>query len=184
MTTFRFERGRVAALSVLLGAAIAACADAPSSPSATVPRTSRPFAEEAGGGPNEPNGNAYGLVKCHRSGPVQRSAVIGPEGGTLRVGDTYLVVPPGALSERVRMTAKVLDTIAAVELEPHGLRFALPVGLAIDVSGCAVREEQHPVLLYLDDDGEVRETIPGDLDEDGDSFFARIVHFSVYAVGV
>ena len=184
MPTFRFERGRLAALSVVLGAAIAACADAPSSPSATVPATSRSLVKEAGGRPNEPNGNAYGLVKCHRLGPLQRSAVIGPEGGTLRVGDTYLVVPAGALSERVRMTATVLDTIAAVELQPHGVRFALPVRLAIDVRGCTVREEQHPVLLYLDDDGEVRETIRGHLDEDGDSFFARIVHFSVYAVGV
>ena len=184
MPTFRFERGRVAALSVLLGAAIVACADAPSSPSTTVSSTSRSRISEAAGGPNEASENAYGLVRCHRSGPILRSAVIGPEGRTLRVGDTYLVVPPGALSERVRMTATVLDTIAAVELQPHGLRFALPVRLAIDVRDCSVREEQLPVLLYLDDDGEVRETLPGHLDEDGESFFSRIVHFSVYAVGV
>jgi len=184
MPTFRFERGRLAALSVLLGAAFAACADTPSSPSATVPTTSQSRMRAAGGRLAEPNGYAYGLVKCQRPGLVQRSAVIGPEGGTLRVGDTYLVVPPGALSERVRLTAKVLDTIAAVELQPHGLRFALPVRLAIDVRECSVREDQHPVLLYLDDDGEVRETLPGDLDEDAESFFSRIVHFSVYAVGV
>jgi len=151
MPTFRFERGRLAALSVLLGAAFAACADTPSSPSATVPTTSQSRMRAAGGRLAEPNGYAYGLVKCQRPGLVQRS---------------------------------VLDTIAAVELQPHGLRFALPVRLAIDVRECSVREDQHPVLLYLDDDGEVRETLPGDLDEDAESFFSRIVHFSVYAVGV
>jgi len=184
MPTFRFEGGRLAALSILLGAAIAACADAPSSPGATVPSTSQSRIRAAGRRPAELNGYAYGLVRCQRPGPVQRSAVIGPEGGTLRIGDTYLVVPAGALSERVRITATVLDTIAAVEVQPHGLRFALPVRLAIDVRECSVREEQHPVLLYLDDDGEVRETLPGHLDEDSESFLSRIVHFSVYAGGV
>jgi hypothetical protein len=78
----------------------------------------------------------------------------------------------------------VLDTLAAIELEPHGLSFALPVELTIDTRQCAVREDQRPVLLYLDDDGDVLETIDGQLDDDAENFFARIVHFSVYAVGV
>jgi hypothetical protein len=82
------------------------------------------------------------------------------------------------------MTASVLDTLAAIELEPHGLSFALPIELTIDMRQCAVRDDQHPVLLYLDDNGEVLETIDGRLGDDAENFFARIVHFSVYAVGV
>jgi hypothetical protein len=123
-------------------------------------------------------------VACHRGGQQLGTAVIGPDGGTLRVGANSVVVPRGALSERIRMTATVLDTIAAIELEPHGLRFALPVELTIDTGECAVREEQHPMLFYLDDAGEVEETIDGQLGEGGDSFHAPIVHFSVYAIGV
>ena len=183
MPTFCSARRRGVALSLLLAAALAACSDA-RLPGATAPSTSLSRAPQPSEAPQSPNGNAYGLVACHRSGQQQGTAVIGPDGGTLRVGNSSVVVPPGALAERTRMTASVLDTLAAIELEPHGLSFALPVELTIDTRQCAVREEQHPVLLYLDGDGEVLETIDGRLGDDAESFFARIVHFSVYAVGV
>jgi len=184
MPTFCSVRRRGVALSVLLAAALAACDDTHSSPGATAPSASLSRGPQPSEARQSPNGSAYGLVACRRSGQQQGTAVIGPDGGTLRVGNSSVVVPAGALSERVRITARVLDTLAAIELEPHGLSFALPVELTIDTRQCAVREDQRPVLLYLDDDGDVLETIDGQLDDDAENFFARIVHFSVYAVGV
>jgi len=184
MPTFCSARRRGVALSLMLVAALAACDDAHPSPGATAPNASLSRGPQPSEARQSPDGNAYGPVACRRGSQQLGTAVIGPDGGTLRVGSSYVVVPAGALSERIRMTARVLDTLAAIELEPHGLSFALPVELTIDTRQCAVREEQHPVLLYLDDDGQVLETINGRLDEDAGSFFARIVHFSVYAVGV
>lgn len=184
MPTFRPARRRCVALSLLLCALIAACDGAPSSPGELGPNALSSRGAAASEGRQLPNGNAYGLVACRRGGQPQGTAVIGPDGGTLRVGANSVVVPAGALSERIRMTATVIDTLAVIELEPHGLRFAVPVSLIIDTRECAVRDEQHPVLLYVDDAGEVEETIDGQLGEGGDSFLAPIVHFSVYAIGV
>jgi hypothetical protein len=184
MPTFCSARRRGVALSLLLAAALAACDDTHSSSGATAPNSDLSQGSQRSEAPQSPNGSAYGLVACHRGGQQQGTAVIGPDGGTLRVGNSAVVVPPGALAERTRMTAKVLDTLAAIELEPHGLSFALPVDLTIDTRQCAVREDQHPVLLYLDDHGEVLETIDGRLGDDAENFVARIIHFSVYAVGV
>jgi hypothetical protein len=110
--------------------------------------------------------------------------VIGPDGGILRLGPNALIVPPGALAEPVAIRAQVVDTLAEIMLEPEGLRFRRPVILELDTRGCAVSAEQDPELLYLDDEGEARETIRGYLDEQKKRFSAPIVHFSVYAIGV
>lgn len=180
MSTFRVACFRALALALIVAAA---CTDAPSSPASAFATRLRD--DDAEREPREaPNGHAGSLVRCVGRGPVDGEAVIGPEGGVLKLGPNSLRVPPGALRRSVTIRARVLDTIAAIAFEPHGLRFERPAALTLNTAGCAVREEQHPVLLYLDDDGEARETIGGLLDDRKHEFHAPIVHFSVYAIGI
>jgi hypothetical protein len=179
MPTFRVPHVSVFSL---VFAVLAACADTPSAPGAS------PGADVSRGEAHRqwevPNERSYHVVECVGRGPRTGSMVIGPDGGTLRLGPNALFVPPGALAEPVTISATVADTVAAITFEPEGLQFSRPVIVELDTRGCAVSDEQHPVLLYLDDDGEARETIRGYLDERKQRFYAPVVHFSVYAIGV
>lgn len=163
---------------------VGSCADSPSSPARLPSGAVAGLSAKTHDEEHVPNGHAYGLVKCDGRGPRTGAAVIGPAGGVLHVGPNALIVPAGALEATVAITARVADTVAAIEFEPHGLRFDRPVLLILDTRGCDVRAEQRPVLLYLDDDGEARETINGNQNDHKHRFSAPIVHFSVYAIGV
>lgn len=179
MPTLRFALNRVFSLALV---AAAACADSPSSPtSAPPPDAGLARGHERPG--NQPDVPGYKLVTCTGRGPAERTMVIGPEGGTMHVGPNVLTIPSGALEVPTSITARVADTLAAVHFEPHGLRFFRPVLLQLDTRGCAVRAEEHPVLLYLEH-GALRETIGGSLDDRKHTFSAPIEHFSVYAIGV
>src|SRR5262245_44254750 len=75
-------------------------------------------------------------------------AEIGPQGGTLRLGELVLTVPPGALAQLTRL--RILRTNEAPPLgqpllspiyrfEPEGLAFALPAHVAIPFLGAGDR---------------------------------------------
>jgi hypothetical protein len=68
------------------------------------------------------------------------SAVIGPDGGVLLVGEAVLAIPPGALASPVRISGRerAAEEIAGVRalsavfaFEPDGLEFAVPAALMI-----------------------------------------------------
>jgi hypothetical protein len=124
------------------------------------------------------------VLACSRREAQTGSAVIGPNGGTLVVGNNQLIIPPGALQEETRITGTVpADTIASIHFEPEGLRFRKPAGLQLDATGCA-RAEGQPSILYLDDNGNVLEKIDAVYSNWWHSVAAPIEHFSVYAIGV
>lgn len=122
------------------------------------------------------------IVPCIRREALYNSAVIGPEGGVLRVGRNRLVVPAGALQEAHTITGYVPpDTMALVRFEPSGLTFDRPATLIVDVRGCADPGPQ-PDMAYLDDSAQVVEQLPARHDAPEGVVAAEIAHFSGYAV--
>jgi hypothetical protein len=134
---------------------------------------------------NAKAGNAPGrLVACERRNVVADSALIGPAGGTLRVGANELVVPPGALATSVMVRGEVPeDTVASIRLFPEGLAFRKPAGLVLDTQGCA-DPAGAAKILYLDDAGNVLEEIDAHYSPWWKRVAAPINHFSRYALGV
>jgi hypothetical protein len=124
------------------------------------------------------------LLVCSRRQAVEGSAVIGPSGGELIVGENRLIVPPGALIEPTLITGTVpADTIASIHFEPQGLQFRKPAGLVINARGCGPVSDE-PSVLYIDDDGNVLERINAVYSNWWRTVAAPINHFSVYAIGV
>jgi hypothetical protein len=139
-----------------------------------------------------PKGETFGtsamapgrLVACDQREVAADSALIGPSGGTLRVGANELVVPPGALIEAVMLRGEVPDdTVASIRLFPEGLVFRKPAGLVLDTEGCA-EPAGAAKILYLHDAGNVLEEIDAYYVPAWKRVAAPINHFSRYALGV
>lgn len=125
-----------------------------------------------------------GLLACYPQPYARATAVIGPAGGTLRIGGHTLVVPRGALTRSVVITGEApVGVVASVSFEPHGLQFARSASLTLDYSSCpagrlrllkrvAYTDDNLNILSYLlSRDDLLRMRVTGDLD-----------HFSRYAV--
>lgn len=124
------------------------------------------------------------LLICQPQEFAGDAEVIGPDGGSIRIGPHILTIPRGALDheELISGTAPVLDH-AEVELEPHGLTFARPAELELNYSHCIQPPSWQSVfIVYLGDQEQILEvtvsrdkkgikTVAGDLE-----------HFSRYAV--
>ncbi len=125
-----------------------------------------------------------GLLTCYPQPYASASAVIGPEGGVLRVGRHTLVVPRGALSAPVRITGETpVGTVAAVEFEPHGLQFAQTATLTLDYSACPLGGLQIlKRVAYTDDEFNILSYLVSRDDLMGMRVSADLHHFSRYAV--
>jgi hypothetical protein len=122
-------------------------------------------------------------VACDPRPAASVSDVIGPRGGVLRFGASRLIVPAGALHEKVRITATTRgDASATVDFQPDGLRFHKPAGLVLDADGCDTPADGVPSVVHLGADGQVLETIAATFDRRWKEVAAPIVHFSGYAI--
>jgi len=128
-----------------------------------------------------PDAGAPGqVVACTNRQESFGSALIGPSGGTLVVGGSRLIVPPGALTEPTLISGTVPDTsVAIIEFEPTGLRFKKAAGLQLDVQGCSA--DSSPAVVYVDEAGNTSERIDAVFSNDWHSVAAPIEHFSGYA---
>jgi hypothetical protein len=80
-----------------------------------------------------------GLLKCSPLPDVRNSALIGPAGGTLQIGQYSLRVPAGALEEPVRISGEQLpDTVNSVRFAPEGLQFDRPATLTMTYANCSL----------------------------------------------
>lgn len=78
-----------------------------------------------------------GLLTCYPRPQSSGQALIGPAGGTLRVGPHTLVVPAGALTVPTLISGvSPSDPVASVEFQPSGLRFQRTAKLTLDYSNC------------------------------------------------
>jgi hypothetical protein len=121
---------------------------------------------------------------CTRREAQQGSALIGPAGGTLIVGQNQLIIPPGALREPTMIVGTVPpDVIPTIRLEPSGLIFERPAGLRLDVTGCELADSV-PDIVYVDDAGIIRERIAAVFSNLWKTIAAPIDHFSAYQIAM
>lgn len=169
--------------------AVAACSDAPSAPTAA-PLQGAATAVSANThwpytGHGNQNSQRSGLVQCERHPAYVGSAEIGPSGGQIVVGTSRVIVPPGALNKKVRITATMPagEHISIFfEFSPHGLVFKKPAGLVLDASGCDIPSYYAPDIVYLGENGEILEYIQSYYSNHWHFVAAPIWHFSPYAV--
>ena len=122
------------------------------------------------------------VVACSAHEVEVGSAIIGPAGGTLVVGDSRLVVPPGAILQPTLISGTIPDTnVAIIEFQPTGLHFHKPAGLQLDVSGCNPPATGSPAVVYVDENGTPHEQIPAVFSNSWHTVAAPIEHFSGYA---
>ncbi len=124
------------------------------------------------------------LVQCTPLPSTRVSGIFGPQGGTLRMGPHTLVIPRGALGQRVTITAEIpSDPVSSVRFQPHGLEFNRPASLTLSYSHCsgvgllvprrvAYTTDSLDILKFLDSRDDLRRK----------TVTATLEHFSRYAV--
>ena len=127
-------------------------------------------------------GSVTDLLTCSPRPYDSDSETIGPEGGLITVGRNSLLVPRGALTEPVRITAEqVRGKTNSVRFSPEGLRFQKPAVLTMNYENCALVLLQKKIV-YTDEQLKVLEVLRSlDLFRSR-SVSAPIDHFSRYAV--
>ncbi len=124
-----------------------------------------------------------GLLVCEPQDYDADAEIIGPDGGTIRVGDHELSIPAGALQDYTLITMEAPPSLLVeVQFSPHGIYFDKEPVLKLSYKRCWV-PHNHPFrIVYIDDLADILEWPTSfDLKHWGD-VYARIGHFSRYAV--
>ena len=115
---------------------------------------------------------------------AQLAAVwIGPEGGTIRLNDFEVVVPPGAVDRDMRFVIRILpeparDAHAWASFSPHNHRFNVPVTLRVPFRATESAGSTDAHVLWWNDTTWVE--LPTTQTEDG-RLETQTDHFSMYA---
>jgi hypothetical protein len=128
-------------------------------------------------------GNSH-PTSCTPLPAVTASRDIGPAGGLLPIGPHLLVVPPGALSARIRISGQITtDSVNSVQFAPAGLVFLTPAKLLLSYRNCTLVPLTNMKIVYTSDDLlQLLETVESrDLKLIG-TVEGTIRHFSRYAV--
>ncbi len=192
-------------LGLLAGAAalVSSCRDA--TPVGVDARTSvlvagrhaQPQAGDDGDDPAEPPDDETedpdSLVSCRPLPYDSVTRTIGPAGGFIEVRHNWLVVPRGALSAPVTITAVApSDTVAMVRLQPEGLQFQTTAMLVLTYDNCRIPKHVTPRIALVTDAFQVIEFLtPANVPLDDNRFkkahgkrqvIGELQHFSNYAV--
>jgi hypothetical protein len=123
------------------------------------------------------------LLRCEPRPYEGDAAIIGPQGGTLQVGDHELVIPRGALNqEQVIVAEAPTSSLVQVEFSPEGLTFASPARLTLSYKRCQVPADSDLLLAYLGHGNRILELPPAQDFREGSEVIGQIDHFSRYAV--
>lgn len=144
------------ALLLGAGAAISGCAD----PATTGPAAGAVATSIGNSAPRDHNAapsvapNAALLSKCRPLAPKTVHRLIGPAGGTLTIGPHTLTVPPGALSRKVNIRAKIAGgkSVNVVEFKPVGLVLQTPAVLTMSYANCDREGRTSPLSIAVVDD--------------------------------
>jgi hypothetical protein len=132
--------------------------------------------------PGEKGGPEVQLLRCQPRDYEADAAIIGPQGGTLKVGEHELVVPAGALDhEELVVAESSTSSRVDVQFAPHGLQFLKPAQLKLSYKGC-VRPTSLDFLIAYIEANRVLELPPSVDHKDNDEVEAGIDHFSRYAI--
>jgi hypothetical protein len=123
-----------------------------------------------------------GLLQCSEQEYAIAREWIGPWGGSIRVGDHVLVIPRGALSKYVRITAEQIPgSTNSVRFSPEGLQFQRSAVLTLNYQNCS-NVAPPKAIVYTDESLDVIEVLRSlDLLRKQE-VTAPIDHFSRYAV--
>lgn len=124
-----------------------------------------------------------GLLVCDPQQSLRTSKYIGPYGGTIEVGNHKLVIPRGALSSTVLITAtQQSGTSAMVDFQPHGLKFSQPAALQLSYGSCSAPSGSVQSIVYVNENNQIVEAPPSVDDARSENVNGLIDHFSGYAV--
>lgn len=122
-----------------------------------------------------------GLLVCEPEPYLSTVKTIGPDGGTIRVGSHWLVIPRNALRKKTVITAeRPSDDVASVRFSPHGLKFARSAVLTLDYSHCSYSAPNR--VAYTDEMLNILEYPISFDDRRNEQVVSEIDHFSRYAV--
>lgn len=171
-----------ALLSAALGSA--ACSGTGASPLEPTIQPAFSSAPEAGGGGGQEDWGDTKPSSCEPLSARTESEDIGPWGGVLELGPHRLIVPPGALLKKTRITGRIsADSVNSVQLFPEGLQFLVPVRLQLSYRNCENLELKNMRVVYTSDDLlRVLELIPSEDRKGMRTVVGFISHFSRYAV--
>jgi hypothetical protein len=127
-------------------------------------------------------GSVTDLLLCSPQPYAITKETIGPSGGALKVGSHSLVIPKGALSEKVVITAEqIRGSTNSIRFSPEGLRFQKPAVLTMNYQNCALVLLQKKIV-YATEKLKILEVLTSlDLFK-SKTVTAPIDHFSRYAV--
>jgi len=122
------------------------------------------------------------LLVCRPQPYAVTTGVVGPEGGTLVVGEHRLVIPRGALRKNVQITAEqVRGSTNSVRFSPEGLKFAQPAQLTMSYKNCAVVLGSKRIV-YTDELLRILNVLVSTDANKSKTVTSPIDHFSRYAV--
>ena len=123
-----------------------------------------------------------GLLSCKPLGYDSATQTIGPAGGVVKLSKHNLVVPAGALSAMVSITAVApWDTVNRVELRPDGLTFNQPAFLTMSYGNCKVIP-QSKQIAYTTDSLIILQYVPSSDTPTAKLVTGKLSHFSNYAI--
>jgi hypothetical protein len=123
------------------------------------------------------------LLRCEPRPYDGEAAIIGPDGGTLHIGEHQLVIPRGALPQEELIVAEApTSSLVDVEFSPEGLTFTRPAELTLSYKGCDVPTTIDLLLAYVGWGNRILELPPSHDQRDLSEVIGEIDHFSRYAV--
>ena len=127
---------------------------------------------------------ATGLLQCSPLPYASTTKVIGPAGGTIQVGPHTLIIPPGALSQNVTITAEAPSArVNSVRFTPQGQRFTVPAVLTMSYSNCNLLGKLLPKeIAYTDDNLNILSYLISLDNLLSKKVTGKLDHFSRYAV--
>ncbi len=125
----------------------------------------------------------FDLLRCEPRPYDADAAIIGPDGGTLHVGEHQLVIPRGALTQEELIVAEApTSSLVDVEFSPEGLTFGRPAELSLSYKGCDVPADLDLRLAYVGWGNRILELPPSQDRRDLSEVVGEVGHFSQYAV--
>ena len=130
-------------------------------------------------------GDVLELLRCEPQEYTSDVELIGPDGGSVKVGPHELKIPKGALDHEVVISAVApVSDLIEVELQPEGLHFDKPAELKLSYDRCLQPTSWLKLfIVYLSDQGDQILEIKATLDKKGlKALYTDLDHFSRYAV--
>lgn len=126
---------------------------------------------------------APGLVQCAPLAAESVTRLVGPDGGTVSIGPHRLVVPSGALTEAVAITAVLRpEPVRRVRFQPEGLTFTEPARLTMSYADCGLAGLLPLGIAYTSSALDILAHLPSLVNALAREVSADLHHFSNYAI--